>query len=168
MLARGLVAAVFLLGLCFAEGPGIFHAQSSLVLVNVSVLDAHDRPVTGLSREEFRILDNGREQPIRFFAHDDAPLSLAIVLDSSGSMNRKWNRARTMLARFCEQLGPEDEFFLLTVEQQVRLLVDYTSNCGAMQNRLVTAKPHGMTALVDAIPWPWSICERLRIRAARF
>ena len=146
------MAGMLLPALCCSEGPGTFRAGSSLVLVNVSVLDSHDRPVTELSREDFHVLDNGREQPIRFFAHDDAPLSLAIVLDSSGSMDRKWNRARTMLARFCEQLVPDDEFFLVTVQQRAKLLLDYTSNCGTMQNRLVTAKPHGMTALLDAIP----------------
>uniref|UniRef100_Q02CM7 von Willebrand factor, type A n=1 Tax=Solibacter usitatus (strain Ellin6076) TaxID=234267 RepID=Q02CM7_SOLUE len=146
------MAGMLLPALCSSEGTGTFRAGSSLVLVNVSALDSHDRPVTGLSREDFHVLDNGREQPIRSFAHDDAPLSVAIVLDSSGSMGRKWNRACAMLARLCEQLGPEDEFFLVTVQQRARLLLDYTSNCGTMQNRLVMAKPHGMTALLDAIP----------------
>ena len=109
---------------------------------------ARNRPVA----EQFRILDNGREQPIRFFAHEDAPVSLAVILDTSGSMSAKWNRARTMLAQFCENLAPGDEFFLVTVEQRPKLLTDYTSDCGAMQNRLLLTQPHGMTALLDAIP----------------
>ena len=123
-----------------------------MVLVNVSVLDSRDQPLTSLSQEHFRVRDNGREQPIRFFAHEDAPVSIAIILDSSGSMEGKWNRARNLLARFCENLAPQDELFLVTVQRRPRLLADYTHDCGAMQNQLVTAQPHGMTALLDAIP----------------
>ena len=74
--------------------------------------------MTSLSQEHFRVRDNGREQPIRFFAHEDAPVSLGIILDSSGSMEAKWNRARNMLAHFCENLAPQDELFLVTVQQR--------------------------------------------------
>jgi Ca-activated chloride channel family protein len=133
-------------------GAGTFRAGTSLVLVNVSVLDPHDRPVTGLSEDQFRILDNGREQPIRFFAHEDAPLSLAIILDTSGSMHTKWNRALQMLAGFCENLTEGDELFLVTLERQPRLLTDYTSDCAEMQNALRLTQPNGPTALLDAIP----------------
>jgi Ca-activated chloride channel family protein len=138
----------------FAGGgaPGTFRAASSLVLVNVSVLDPHDRPVTSLSQDQFHVLDNGREQPIRFFAHEDAPLSLAIVLDTSGSMHAKWSRALDMLASFCDNLAPGDELFLVTVERRPKLLTDYTSDCAEMRNGLLLTQPHGPTALLDAIP----------------
>jgi len=152
MRARDLIVAVWLPALFAAGGAGTFRVGSSLVLVNVSVLDSRDRPVTSLSQEHFRVLDNGREQPIRFFAHEDAPVSLGIILDSSGSMETKWSRARNMLARLCENLAPQDEMFLVTVQRRAELLVDYTNDCGAMQNQLVTAQPRGMTALLDAIP----------------
>ena len=135
-----------------AGGAGTFRTGTSLVLVNVSVLDAHDRPVTSLSQDQFHILDNGREQPIRFFAHEDAPLSLAIILDTSGSMHAKWSRALQMLGGFCENLEQGDELFLVTVERRPRLLTDYTSDCAEMQNRLLLTQPHGPTALLDAIP----------------
>jgi Ca-activated chloride channel family protein len=148
----GCLIVGLLLPALFADGAGTFRVESSLVLVNVSVLDSRDRPVTSLSQEHFRVLDNGREQPIRFFAHEDAPVSLAIILDSSGSMEAKWHRARNMLARFCENLAPRDELFLVTVQRRARLLVDYTNDCGAMQNQLATAQPNGLTALLDAIP----------------
>jgi Ca-activated chloride channel homolog len=152
MRVRCLIAAILVPTLITAGGPGTFRAGSSLVLVNVSVLDPHDRPVTGLPQNHFRVLDNGREQPIRFFAHEDAPVSLAIILDTSGSMETKWNRARTMLARFCGNLAPQDEFFLVTVQQRAKLLMDYTHDCGSLQDELFTAQPHGLTALLDAIP----------------
>jgi Ca-activated chloride channel family protein len=152
MRAATLLIAVLAPALFGGGGAGTFRTGTSLVLVNVSVLDGHDRPVTSLSQDQFHILDNGREQPISFFAHEDAPLSLAIILDTSGSMHAKWSRALKMLAGFCENLEPGDELFLVTVERQPRLLTDYTSDCGEMQNGLLLTQPHGPTALLDAIP----------------
>ena len=154
MRAATLVIAILAPVLCAGAGagPGTFRTGTSLVLVNVSVLDPHDRPVTSLSQDQFHVLDNGREQPIRFFAHEDAPLSLAIVLDTSGSMHAKWSRALDMLASFCDNLAPGDELFLVTVERRPKLLTDYTSDCAEMRNGLLLTQPHGPTALLDAIP----------------
>ena len=152
MRAGTLVIAVLAPALLAGGGAGTFRAGTALVLVNVSALDPHDRPVTSLSQNQFHILDNGREQPIRFFAHEDAPVSIAVILDTSGSMLGKWSRARGMLAGFCENLAPGDEFFLVTVERQPSLLSDYTSDCAELQHRLLFTQPHGATALLDAIP----------------
>ena len=129
MRVAALVVAMLASALCAAAAAGTFRTGTSLVLVNVSVLDPRDRPVTGLLQNQFHILDNGSEQPIRFFAHEDAPLSLAVILDTSGSMATKWTRARSMLASFCENLSTGDELFLVTVERRPNLLTDYTSNC---------------------------------------
>ena len=68
-----LLIAILAPALFSAGGGGIFRTNASLVLVDISVLDSRDRPVNGLSQTQFQILDNGREQPIRFFAHEDAP-----------------------------------------------------------------------------------------------
>ncbi len=152
MNAATLSIAILASALSVGAGAATFHAGTSLVLVNISVLDSQDRPVTGLSQTQFHVLDNGREQPIRFFGHEDAPFSLAVILDTSGSMISKWNRARSMLASFCENLAPGDELFLVTVEQKPRLLTDYTSDCADMENGLLLTRPHGSTALLDAIP----------------
>lgn len=146
------VVLAILPALCSGAGSGTFRTGTSLVLVNVSVLDHRDRPVTNLSQDQFRILDNGAEQPIRFFAHEDAPVSLAIILDASGSMVTKWSRARNMLASFCENLASGDELFLVTVSRDAKLQTDYTRDCSQMQNDLLVIQPHGTTALLDAVP----------------
>ena len=147
-----LLIAILAPALSAAGGAGHFRTGTSLVLVNISVLDPRDRPVTGLSQTQFHILDNGREQPIRFFAHEDAPVSLAVILDASGSMTAKWSRARDMLASFCENLASGDELFLVTVGRRPQVPTDYTSDCAEMQNGLLLTQPHGATALLDAIP----------------
>jgi Ca-activated chloride channel family protein len=152
MRTASLVVAILAPALCAGGGAGTFRTGTSLVLVDVSVLDSRDRPVTNLSQDQFHILDNGGEQPIRFFAHEDAPVSLAVILDTSGSMTGKWDRARNMLAGFCENLAAGDELFLVTVERRPNLQTDYTSNCIEMQNLLLLTQPHGPTALLDAIP----------------
>jgi len=152
MRAECLIAAILLPAIGAAGEPGTFRAASSLVLVNVSVLDPRDRPVTSLSQDQFQVLDNGSEQPIRFFAHEDAPISLAVILDTSGSMLSKWSRARTMLGGLCENLVRGDELFLIGVENRPKLLADYTSDCDEMQHGLLFTQPHGTTALLDAIP----------------
>lgn len=153
MRAAAVVIAILAATWCAGAGPGTFRAGTSLVLVNVSVLDSKDRPVTSLAQDQFHILDDGREQPIRFFAHEDAPLSIAVILDASGSMTAKWSRARKMLASFCENLAAGDEMFLVMVAQQPTLRSDYTSDCGSVQNQLLLTQPHGVTALLDAIPF---------------
>ena len=146
------IAALLFPVIATAADPGTFHTASSLVLVNVSVLDSRDRPVTSLSRDQFRVLDNGNEQTIRFFAHEDAPVSFAVILDTSGSMAAKIDRARDMLGAFCANLSPGDELFLIAVERKPRLLAGYTSDCGDVQNSLLLVQPHGTTALLDAVP----------------
>ncbi len=152
MRAGALILAICLPALFAGEGAGTFRTGTSLVLVNVSVLDVRDRPVPTLAQSQFRVLDNGREQPIRFFAHDDAPVSLAIVLDTSGSMKGKWDRARSMLSALCRNLEPADELFLVTVQARARLAADYTRDCGELAGSLLFTEPRGTTALLDAIP----------------
>src|SRR5260370_22791637 len=127
---------------------GIVRTHASLVLVHISVLDSRDRPVNGLSQTQFQILDNGREQPIRFFAHEDAPVSLAVILDASGSMTGKWTRAREMLASFCENLPSGAELFLVTVRGRPRLATDHTRDGTQPRNGLLPTQPHGDTAFL--------------------
>ena len=147
-----IVPAAVLPLLCAAADPEAFRISTNLVLVNVSVLDSHDRPVTSLTRDQFHVAADGREQPIRYFVHEDAPISLGIILDTSGSMKPHWKQARTMLARFCENLEPADEFFLVTIDRTPHLAADYAHDCSEMLNSLLPTQPKGLTALLDALP----------------
>src|SRR5512142_3314852 len=69
--------------------PASIRADVKLVLVPVSVTDALDRPVTNLAKESFRVLEDGVEQTITSFAREDAPVSLGLLFDSSGSMKSR-------------------------------------------------------------------------------
>ncbi len=129
-----------------------YRVDSTLVLVPVSVVDTHDRPVTGLEQRQFRIFEDGKEQPIASFERADTPVSIGVVFDNSGSMDGKIGRARQVLARVCDNLNPEDEMFVISVQGAAHLAADFTRNCAELQNPALFSKPDGMTALLDALP----------------
>ena len=88
----------------------------NLVLVPVTVTDPMNRLVTGLEKENFLIFDNSNQQVIKSFATEDAPLSIGIVFDLSGSMQSKFVRARKALTEFLRTCNPQDEFFVVWLQ----------------------------------------------------
>src|SRR5581483_11490388 len=93
--------------------PDSLRAESDLVLVPVTVSDAREHPVRGLTKQSFRVFDNGIEQTITHFGMDDAPMSIGVVFDSSGSMRFRLDRARLAASAFLLTANPADEFFLV-------------------------------------------------------
>lgn len=128
-----------------------FNVNSSVVLINATVLDAHDRPVRGLARNQFRVFEDKAEQNIAYFAEEEVPLSLAIIFDSSGSMDGKLPAMRAALDSILASGNPQDEFALITFSDQPEIAVGWTQNPGEIQNRLLDARAHGQTSLLDAL-----------------
>ncbi len=122
-----------------------------LVLVPVTITDPMNRLVTGLEKENFELTDNGKPQEIRHFSSEDAPISLGVIFDISGSMSDKIDKSRQAVVEFFRTANPQDEFFLITFSDKPELLVDYTSSVEDIQDKLVYAAPKGRTALLDAI-----------------
>jgi VWFA-related protein len=125
--------------------------DSTLVLVPVIVNDRLNRPVTGLEKENFRVFEDKVEQAITQFAMDDAPVSVGLVFDTSGSMGAKLQRSRMAAAEFFKTSNPEDDFFLVEFDSAPRLLVPLTRNTGEIENRLTFSRSKGSTALLDAV-----------------
>jgi len=125
--------------------------DSNLVLVPVTVTDPMNRPVTGLEKEHFRILDDKVEQTITQFAMDDEPLAVGLVFDISGSMGPKLRRSRAAAGAFFRTANPDDEFFLVEFNDTPRLVVPLTRDTQEIQNQLTFAQSKGRTALLDAI-----------------
>lgn len=125
--------------------------DTNLVLVPVTVCDPNNRPVTGLEKEHFRVFDDKIEQEVTHFSMDDAPLTVGLVFDTSGSMGPKLRRARLAAAEFFRQANPEDEFFLVEFNDQPRLVVPLTRDVSEIQNQLTFTTSRGRTALLDAI-----------------
>ena len=110
-----------------------------------------NRPVTGLEKEHFKLFDNKIEQTITHFAMDDEPVAVGMVFDVSGSMGPKLRMARLAVAQFFRSANVEDEFFLVTFSDQVRMSVPLTKNVEEIQNHLTFAQSKGSTSLLDAI-----------------
>jgi Ca-activated chloride channel homolog len=123
----------------------------NLVPVPVTVTDPMDRIVTGLDRDDFEILDGKAPQEIRHFSRQDAPVSVGVILDSSGSMKTKVERAREAVMTFLKSGNPEDEFFLITFADHPQEISDFGDSIENMQSHLVTCVPKGRTALLDAV-----------------
>ena len=123
----------------------------NLVLVPFTVTDPMNRLVTGLERDNFQVYDNNQGQIIKSFATEDAPLSIGIVLDLSGSMQSKFVRARKALSEFLRTCNPQDEFFVVGFNDRPAILVDYTSDVEDVEARMVMLRPENRTALIDAI-----------------
>ena len=123
----------------------------NLVLVPVTVTDPLNRLVTGLERQDFFVYENNALQKLKSFSSEDAPVSIGIIFDLSGSMTDKINRARSSILEFLRTANPQDEFFVIGFNDRPELITDFTSNVDNIESRLLTVKPGHRTALLDAI-----------------
>jgi Ca-activated chloride channel homolog len=122
-----------------------------LVLVPVSVTDGMQRLVTGLGQSNFQVLEGKKVQEIRHFSSEDAPVSLGVIVDTSGSMKDKIERVREAVTQFCEIANVQDEFFMITFSDEPHLTSDFTNNAEDIEKELLYIHPKGRTALLDAI-----------------
>ena len=122
-----------------------------LVLVPVTITDPMNRLVTGLEKENFQLFEGNSSQEIRSFSSEDAPVSLGVIFDSSGSMTSKMDRAKDAVVEFFKTANPQDEFFMITFNDEPDAVSDFTNSVDEIQNKLVFAIPRRRTALLDAI-----------------
>jgi Ca-activated chloride channel family protein len=122
-----------------------------LVLIPVTVTDPMNRLVTGLEKENFSLWDNGQKEEIRHFSSEDAPISLGVIFDMSGSMNNKVDKAKQAVVEFFKTANPDDEFFMVAFNDKPEMISDFTNSIEQIQGQLVYAIPRGRTALLDAI-----------------
>ena len=125
--------------------------NADLVLVPVTITDPMNRLVTGLEKENFQLFEGGSGQEIKTFSSEDAPVSLGVIFDSSGSMSSKMDRAKDAVVEFFKTANPQDEFFMITFSDEPEVVSDFTSSVDEIQGKLVFAVPRRRTALLDAI-----------------
>lgn len=125
--------------------------DASLVEVPVHVTTFEGQTVTNLKPENFRVLEDGIEQKITYFTRDDAPLSVGLLFDASGSMQNKIGKSAEAAAAFVKTANPQDEFFLIEFSDKPKLAVPFTMNPEAIYRRIAHMRPFGRTALLDAI-----------------
>jgi Ca-activated chloride channel homolog len=128
-----------------------FKSEVEMVLVPVTVTDPMNRLVTGLDKENFNLFEGKEVEEIKTFSSEDAPVSLGVIFDMSGSMSSKIERAREAVVEFFKTANPQDEFFMITFADKPEEVSDFTSSIEDIQGKLVYTVPKGRTALLDAI-----------------
>jgi len=156
-----LPAAVAALGLAgatvgLAQQSPVFSARSELVVLHVLVKDRSGAYVGGLPADAFRVFEEKQPQPIRFFAAEDAPVTVGLLIDNSGSMSPVRDRVIAASTTFVESSNPQDEVFALVFDDDVRPVLEpsapFTSDAGVLRRALADAfRPAGRTALYDAV-----------------
>lgn len=129
----------------------LLRVDTSLVLIPVTVTDTFGAPVTGLNHESFRIFEDQVEQKIAAVYTEDAPVSVGLLLDSSGSMRSKWRKATEAAAALFRTSGDQDEFFLIEFNDRAKLVLPFTPDSGEVCAQIARSKPSGRTSLIDAI-----------------
>ncbi|MFB3854222.1 MAG: VWA domain-containing protein [Vicinamibacterales bacterium] len=143
-------------GLLLAWAPSdrqVFRAGIDVVLVSVTVKDHDGRLITGLTRDDFTVYEDGIAQTLSYFTSERLPVSLGILVDVSDSMyGQRIADARRAIDRFVvDLLDAEDEAFLMTFNHGWELLARWTRPPKALAGRLEAVRPFGSTALYDAL-----------------
>ena len=132
------------------DGPVIINTD--LITLTVTVTDPYGRYVSGLNKNAFTILDEKQPQEITYFSDDDAPVSVGVIFDVSGSMSGdKIKRAREALSKFIQTSHDSDEYFLIAFNSRAQLLLDKNRDGNAVLDKLSFVETRGQTALYDAV-----------------
>ncbi|HUA87483.1 MAG TPA: VWA domain-containing protein [Bryobacteraceae bacterium] len=126
-----------------------------LVLLDVSVTDARGNPVSGLSKDSFRVFEDGRPQTITVFDHEDLPVTVGILVDDSGSMTPKRSQVLSAAELLIAESNPHDEVFIVHFNDSVTFGLPpktlFSDDIKELKKALVRGTPMGKTALNDAI-----------------
>ncbi len=148
-LLAGLVAACLLGPTAAAQQ--VFKVRADLVMLNVTVLDAAGRLVPGLERGDFQVLEDGAPQDISNFARDPQPIALALVLDSSVSMETKLRTAQTAAIGFVRRMSSRDTAEIIDFDSHVQVLQPFTSDAALLEAAIRRSEAGGSTSLHNAI-----------------
>lgn len=130
---------------------GVIRADANRVLISTTVTDPYGRPVEGLRKQDFRLLEDGVEQDLSDFFIEDGPISIGIVLDVSASIRNKLAETRQTIGEFLGFSLPGDEFFLVTFRDQPEIVHGFTTKPEDIEAELAGVQPSGWTALYDAM-----------------
>jgi Ca-activated chloride channel family protein len=147
-----ILAVVFADTAIRAQGPGVrFRAGVDVVLLNVTVTDASKRYVTDLDLGAFTILEDGRPQNITFFRKADVRMALALIIDSSASMEQSLSTAQEAAIGFVRELGSSDLASVIDFDSRVQVLAPFTAEKAALDAAIRSTVAGGSTAMYNAV-----------------
>jgi Ca-activated chloride channel family protein len=128
----------------------VVRVEADLVVLNVTVTDAAGRYVHKLTRSDFRIFEDGREQPLSLFSVEETPFAAAVLIDTSGSMESRVTLARAAAIRFLDGLRPDDVAAVYHFGSEVAQLRDYSPGRD-LPPLAYTLGAKGWTTMHDAV-----------------
>jgi Ca-activated chloride channel family protein len=134
-----------------AQGGEEFQLGTDLVVLDVTVVDRANRPVFDLPKERFQVLEDNVPQEITFFSREEAPVSIGLVIDSSGSMRTKLDTVVQAVTNLVRTNKPQDEAAVIGFKDEVELLEEFTTNEADVEDALGDLIAAGQTALLDAL-----------------
>jgi Ca-activated chloride channel family protein len=141
-----------------------FRAGIELVSLNVTVTDGTGRYVTDLNQDEFEVFEDGARQTVTFFTRTQQPISLALLLDTSASMEERMGIAQEAAIGFAHHLQKDDQAEVIDFDSQVRILSPFTNDAAALEKAIRATTANGSTSLYNAIYI--SLKDLKKIRAA--
>lgn len=146
------IAAICCAGLVVLRSqPSVLRGDANLVLVPVSVIDGRNHPVTGLTKENFRVFDEGVEKSISAFAMEDEPIAVGLIFDRSGSVEEVIKEESAAANLFLKTSNPADDYFLVGFGSKPNVFVPMTHNTETVRYRVLQVGSKGWTALYDAV-----------------
>jgi Ca-activated chloride channel homolog len=133
------------------QRPDVIKVSTALVTVPVVVTDRYGQFVTGLSRNDFTVRENGEPQQIASFSSTEAPFNVALLIDTSRSTKNKLGAIRKAALSFVKQLQPNDRVLIVTFDEKVNFLGDFTSDRREIEHAIRSVKSSYATSLYDAI-----------------
>jgi VWFA-related protein len=144
----------------------VLRVNAALVTVPVTVLDRDGRFISGLRREDFRILEDGTEQEISYFAPVEQPFTVALLIDTSGSTRFKLDDIQSAAIAFLDQLRPDDRVMVISFDDSVNVLAEPTSDRAELRRAVRRTNTGGGTRLYDAVDTAIKRLNRVKGRKA--
>jgi Ca-activated chloride channel family protein len=129
----------------------VLHVEARLVEVSATIFDSHNRYIDGLTQDDFRVAENGQPQKLKYFESNTDSLSCAILLDTTGSMEKALPRLKNSVLRLIDQLGPNDSVAIYSFAEQLIPQQDFTKDKAAAKRAVLRLRAGGNTALYDAL-----------------
>lgn len=133
------------------QRPPTFEAGIDVTRLNLTVTGDGNRFIAGLSERDFTVLEDGVRQELSVFTRDPLPLSVALMVDCSGSMDAKLHTAQEAGVRFVKTLRPEDLGQVVQFNERISVLRDFTADQGALEAAIRGTRAAGSTALYTAL-----------------
>jgi Ca-activated chloride channel homolog len=132
---------------------------STYVTVPVIVSDRYGRIVTGLNKNDFSIREDGKEQKVDDFSASETPFSVVLLIDTSRSTVRKLGAIQKAAENFIRQLQPRDQVMVLTFDDKINVISDFTGDVSTLKKAIKSAKTGYSTRLYDSIKY--AVTEKL-------